>query len=175
MPDGSRKSLPVMPKTRGDCANVPRPCPFRQCRYNMVSAPYSDKTKRGGTPPLLSPEQRRCVTRMRRGGKKVAEIAAFYGVSSMTIYKILRGRRAPAQSCALDVADEGAHTQAEVADAMGVTPQWVRDIEGNALIKLRRALARGAGGIVIGKSNVSDYFEDGPVGWPEPEACEDED
>jgi len=29
-------NLPVvMPKTRGECAGIPRPCPFTQCRYHL--------------------------------------------------------------------------------------------------------------------------------------------
>lgn len=37
--------LPVLqrPKTRADCANVPRPCPWVTCRYNL----YLEVTRRG--------------------------------------------------------------------------------------------------------------------------------
>lgn len=31
------------PETRGECANIPRPCPFVSCRYNL----YFDVTKTG--------------------------------------------------------------------------------------------------------------------------------
>jgi DNA-binding XRE family transcriptional regulator len=165
------KSLPVIqrPVTRGDCANVPRPCPFTDCRYSLVNAPYSAKKPRGPQ-SALSPEQRRNVTRMRRSGAKVKEIADRYGVSIQTIYTLLKGRKAPKHSCALDVADEGEHTQEEIAEAMGVTRQWINKVEAVAITKMRQALARGVGGNVIAKSNVADYFADGVQGFTEPSA-----
>lgn len=45
-------------------------------------------------------------------------------------------------SCALDVADDGAHTLDEVAEILGTSPESVRDVEVAALVKLRRALGR---------------------------------
>ncbi len=43
-------------------------------------------------------------------------------------------------SCALDAADDGAHTLEEVAEILGTSPESVRDLEVAALRKLRRAL-----------------------------------
>lgn len=32
----AKKRLPVIrPRTRGECADVPRPCPWASCRYNL--------------------------------------------------------------------------------------------------------------------------------------------
>ena len=77
--------LPVLrPLTRGDCANVPRPCPFEACRYHLAS---------------------------------------------------------PAgESCAIDVADRGEHTLAEVGTVIGVTRERVRQIIQEAAAKLERLL-----------------------------------
>ena len=44
----------------------------------------------------------------------------------------------PRCSCALDVADRGGVRQEEVALAMNVTREWIRQIEDRALAKLAR-------------------------------------
>lgn len=162
------KRLPVIqrPVTRADCANVPRPCPFRECRYNLGGAKAKS---RGGPPRKMSDHDRDTALEMRASGVKVKTIASHFGVSEQAIYTVLRGRKPQTHSCALDVADEGEHTQDEVADAMGITRQWVQQVEARAMAKLRRALALGLGGKVIAESDVSDYFADGPEGHTEPD------
>jgi hypothetical protein len=78
------RALPVLdrPRTRGDCIDGPRPCPWVDCRHHLLSEEYS---------------------------------------------------------CVLDVADEGWHTQQEVASILGVSQQRVDFIEKRAR---RRALKR---------------------------------
>ena len=87
---------PHRPERRGECAELPRPCPFPACRYHL--APDS----RDGSPFLYS--------------------------------------------CALDAADDGGHTLDEVAEILGTSPESVRDLEAEALRKLRRALGRDRAG-----------------------------
>jgi hypothetical protein len=41
-------------------------------------------------------------------------------------------------TCALDIADQGPHTLEEIAEAMGITRERVRQLEAMALDKLRR-------------------------------------
>ena len=48
----------------------------------------------------------------------------------------------PRWSCALDVADRGGATLAEVGQAMGLTRERARQIEVKALIRVRRLTAR---------------------------------
>jgi len=43
----------------------------------------------------------------------------------------------PAGSCALDIAEDGAHTLEEVATALGITKERARQIEEEALAKMR--------------------------------------
>jgi hypothetical protein len=45
------------------------------------------------------------------------------------------------QSCALDVADAGDHTLAEVGELLHVTREWVRQLELSGLRKMREAAA----------------------------------
>lgn len=53
-----KRRLPVLkPRTRGDCENVPRPCPWVSCRYNL----YADVSEETGRIkinfPDLEPEE----------------------------------------------------------------------------------------------------------------------
>jgi DNA-binding XRE family transcriptional regulator len=146
---------------------VPRPCQFTDCRYHLHPIPVERRSSKG-RPQVIQDNDRKYIVRLRRSGTSVAALATKYSVSEQTIYSILRGRKPPTQSCALDVADEGEHTQEEIAEAMGVSRQWVNKVEAVALAKLRRALARGAGGNAIAESNVADYFGDGAEGFIEP-------
>jgi hypothetical protein len=86
------RALPVLadrPRTRGDCVDGPRPCPWVSCRY------------------YLAHEE---------------------------------------QSCALDVADQGEHTPAEVAAYLGVTRQRVEFI----IARVRKRFVRRMGGLQRG-------------------------
>ena len=91
------RRLPVFPneppRTRGECAALPRPCPFPGCRHHLAA------DSRGGVPFLYS--------------------------------------------CALDVADDGAHSLEEVGEILGMDPAVVREIEVGALRTIRSALGLG--------------------------------
>lgn len=50
--DADLKLLPKRPRTRGDCANVPRPCPYVSCAHHL----YLDVTK-GGAIQLNFPDR----------------------------------------------------------------------------------------------------------------------
>jgi hypothetical protein len=90
----------AMPKTRGDCVDGPRPCPFARCRHHLAL----DVDDRNGS--------------IRHN---------FPGV-------------APGDwehSCALDDADLGGMTLAEIGERMSITRERARQIEAVAMRKIR--------------------------------------
>jgi hypothetical protein len=83
------------PRTRADCVDGPRPCPWVSCRYHLA---VDDRGR---------PCQRH---------SEVWELR---------------------ETCALDVAAQGRHTLGEVGAVLGVSKERVRQIEEEALWKLR--------------------------------------
>jgi hypothetical protein len=81
------------PKTRGECTDIPRPCPFVSCKNHL----YWEYLKH-------HPD---------------AEVWTLK------------------HSCALDAADEGGLTLEEVGELMGLTRERVRQLEAEALRKLK--------------------------------------
>lgn len=96
---------PNRPRTRADCENVPRPCPYVSCRHHL----YLDVNPRTGSikigRPDLEPDELE-------------------------------------RSCALDIADEGPATLDEIAAALNISHERVRQIEEESTRKLRLPLAR---------------------------------
>lgn len=86
------------PRTRVECANVPRPCPFAGCRYNL----YLDVEPSGSI-------------RLNFPDLQVDEME---------------------DSCALDIADRGAHTLQQVAILVNLTRERVRQLETRAAMRL---------------------------------------
>jgi hypothetical protein len=87
------------PKTRADCVNGERPCPFVSCRHNLML--------------------------------EVSKCGKIYQDYHDDIYDMV-------ETCALDAADRGGATQTEVAAAMRVSAERIRQIETDALKKLLR-------------------------------------
>lgn len=91
----------VRPRTRAECTNGPRPCPWVGCRMNT----YLDVDRRTGRVALSRPGEPDEV---------------------------------PADtSCALDLAERGGMSLSEVGDVLGVVRERVRQIEEEALTKVR--------------------------------------
>jgi hypothetical protein len=90
---------PEAPRTRGDCEDGPRPCPWVACRYHLA----------------------------------IAEIALNGDVRLVDEWD--DGR----PTCALDVADEGEHTQEEIAALMSVSQQRVDQLERRAKARAQRS------------------------------------
>ncbi len=89
-PDTGRQ----LPKTRAECSEFARPCPYVSCRHHL----YLDVTPTGAIKVIFPDIE----------------------VEDMT------------ESCALDVADRGGAKVEEVADAMNLTRERVRQLEAQA-------------------------------------------
>ena len=79
----------MIPATRAECINGPRPCPHETCRYHLTRE--IKKTKRADDD----------------------------------------------ETCALDVADGGPHSLEALAQTLHVTRERIRQIEANALERIR--------------------------------------
>jgi hypothetical protein len=88
------------PRTRGDCIDAPRPCPFVSCKHHL----YLDVNPETGALRLTFPD---------RGVDEIPE------------------------SCALDVADQGAATLHQVGVLVNLTRERIRQIEVRASFRLR--------------------------------------
>lgn len=95
------------PRTRGDCVDGPRPCPWYGCRYHLGL----DLT---ANPPPKQPT-------IHLAGQVTAEIELL---------------DLP-ETCALDVAARGEHDREQVGVVMGLYRESVRQIELQALEKMR--------------------------------------
>lgn len=99
------------PKTRGECADGPRPCPWVSCRQNL----FLD---------VLGVN----------GARRIED-----GAIRLNMPRLEPGEVPPEWSCALDVADRGGMGLEDIGDAIGVTRERIRQIEMQALAKVRRA------------------------------------
>ena len=88
--DAGDEFLPPRPRTRGDCENVPRPCPYVSCRHNL----YLDVNTGGGiqyTWAGAEPDQmpRSCALDIaEEGGITLEAVAAILGVTRERIRQI---------------------------------------------------------------------------------------
>lgn len=100
------------PRTRGECVDGPRPCPWVSCRFHILVetirySPFGNKR-----------DQKRFL-------EKLEEL----------VEEDLLGME---DTCALDVADEGPQTLEAIGKMMGMTRERVRQIETQALLRARR-------------------------------------
>jgi hypothetical protein len=90
------------PRTRADCADGPRPCPWVGCRHHL----YLDVGASG-------------ALKLNFPHLEVEEMG---------------------ESCALDAAEQGAHTLDEVGDALNLTRERARQLVDAALTRARAAI-----------------------------------
>lgn len=108
--------LPVLaerrPRTRGECVDGPRPCPWVSCRNHL----YLDVTE-----PYEGPG----------GGVRLAVVTSHLGELEDL-----------PETCSLDVADRGVNTLEQISLLFGVVRERVRQIEAKALAQpsMRRLL-----------------------------------
>lgn len=120
--------MPSRPKTRGECAGVPRPCPFVGCRHHLAIDVSEDGalTVTGGRGVRL------------KSDPTAREVDRFVGAAVR--------RMDAGASCVLDVADRNPDglTLEEVGGHLAVTRERIRQIETRALLmvgpRVRRRL-----------------------------------
>ena len=97
------------PKTRGDCIDGPRPCPWALCQYHL----------------FVEVTPRRKVVGGEMVGGNLKMVFPGRNVSDLD------------ETCALDVADRGGHTLDEVGLLMNITRERVRQIQADVLDSIR--------------------------------------
>lgn len=70
----------VRPRTRGECADVPRPCPHRACRYHLANE--------RATHAPGEPSETCALDVAERGGATLVEVGALMGVTRERIRQI---------------------------------------------------------------------------------------
>jgi hypothetical protein len=120
---------PDRPRTRQGCGGQTRPCPWAGCKYHLAL----DVNPATGSIHLNAGARgsRTLQRRDRLGVEEWLERAADAVLDRP-------------ETCALDVAERGGATLEEVAELLGITRERARQIEVEALAKLRQ-LAAGEG------------------------------
>jgi hypothetical protein len=122
----------LRPRTRADCANVPRPCPIASCRYNLGL-----HVKPNGTILVNLAGYRGSGRGRALNPRKVAD----GGAAEVT--RLIREAvdhlvdRDPATSCVLDLADTGGHGYDAIAAVLNVSKERPRQVVEGALEKIR--------------------------------------
>jgi hypothetical protein len=98
------------PVTRGDCRNIPRPCPFIRCKWHVLWASKQGTALIGSAPEHI------------------------------VVNWILD--LDPEWSCVLDIADRGGVILDDIARVMGITKEYVRQIEGTGIHTKGSAFAK---------------------------------
>lgn len=124
-----------LPLTRGDCVDGPRPCPHSTCRYHLASDVIAGH----------SPSETCCLDVADRAADRAEENARLREEAAEREEAILLGESvAPAEVRAAHRghpmganADWGGASLQEIGDILGVSREYVRQIEQGALAKIR--------------------------------------
>lgn len=118
-----RVDLPVHnetpPKTRAECVDGPRPCPWVRCKYHLLI----DVKEKGGLVVNFETGLRTLSTR-----RSLDEEWLDAAVERLDTMK---------HTCVLDVADQGEHTLEEVGELYGLTRERIRQIVDGGVEALR--------------------------------------
>lgn len=113
------------PRTRGECINGPRPCPWIGCRYHLGTEVHDG--------PRVGPGAEGGARYQYKGRIKPNPLATLDEDGDPDPLSL-------EHTCALDVADQGEHTLEEIAVILGISREWVRRIEDAAVPRLRMGL-----------------------------------
>lgn len=108
----------VRPRTRGDCIDGPRPCPWVSCRQHLLIELHES----GGERPLRLRLNGRGVDGLRPAAL-ADECVDFFEVAVERLWQL-------EHSCTLDAADDGARRAGAVAGLLGVSrPRVMQELE----------------------------------------------
>lgn len=141
MRDRGLPVLPERPRTRGDCVNGIRPCPWIACRYHLLFNVGSDGHIRANHPDGRDAAHDLVKLYRRALGARAAPDTAIDEVSESIARTLLR----MTETCALDVADRGPLERAHIARLFGLTiwPLWRNERLAHDKIKMFLALEKG--------------------------------
>lgn len=88
--------LPGVPKTRGDCARVVRPCPYLSCRHNLwislqQEQPGNPKAGKQGETTFRPYSMRNCALDIAEFATPVDEIAHYMRIHPTRVRQIAEG------------------------------------------------------------------------------------
>lgn len=118
--DAGAPSAPARPRTRGDCANGPRPCPWVGCRHHVISL----RRRTGG------------VITVDGSQLQLAPHATEDELDAFADSIVQRLGDLP-MTCSLDSAHHEL-TYQQLGKVFGVTPQRVRQLLARAMERLQR-------------------------------------
>ncbi|HEY1549250.1 MAG TPA: sigma factor-like helix-turn-helix DNA-binding protein [Kofleriaceae bacterium] len=126
----ARVALPVLndsrPRTRAECVDGPRPCPWVSCVHHLL-----DIRERGGTRNergrIFAADFELRTDASRAAAEQFTDSVADH-VVSMT------------STCALDIAERGESTHLEIGQMTGVSHERIRQLESKGLRRITRKL-----------------------------------
>lgn len=122
--DSTVQGSDVRPRTRGECVDGPRPCPWVDCRHHLAS----DRVQAAYDAARFAADRADTKT---GNGPRQAALEALASVGAV-LEQTRREAAGMVETCALDIADLGPHTHEAVGEVLGVTREAVRQIEGRA-------------------------------------------
>lgn len=143
-----RQRHPDAPRTRADCVDGFRPCPWVSCRYHLLLYVRAD-----GTFELA---HHKGITGRKRAIRPTPEEEAAWIKNAVNRLSRME------ESCALDVAARGGLLPSEIAKLAGLTKQRISQIESALRERLR------AEGQEDGEAGtwLAMALEDGVIEWP---------
>ena len=121
------------PKTRGECADMPRPCPFLSCRYHLghrLLGPQVGMTRQQAESAVQQYGSARAASRALGMHRSTIGAALKRGDDDDSVAERIVNME---NSCALDVADAGALSPLLIGKLLGVTRQGVDYAIGNGV------------------------------------------
>lgn len=118
------------PKTRGDCANSPRPCPWVGCRHHLLLEVTRAGALRSSRGLYELPMSRGRTKPYPRQG---IDSVSFEEWGDEAVKKLNEMEH----SCALDIAEDGVSDVEEIGGLLGIKKKMTEKVYRDAIIKAR--------------------------------------